>query len=142
MTTANDIITGAFQDAGIAPSETPLEAFEISDGLTVLNDMLSEWELSGLGLGAVPVENDTDIVRIQRGHVAAVKHQVALRLLSMYQKPLSLELSGKANASWESLLKSVAIIGEVALPDTLPRGRRCLDISDNVFFSKNKSKNF
>jgi hypothetical protein len=113
MTTANDIISDAFDDAGINPAETPLEPFMIKDGLKEFNNMSSEWELANLGLGLVPVENDGDTVRLARGYVGPVTHQLAIRLSSKYSRPISAELAAKASASWDNLLRSVSVIGEV-----------------------------
>lgn len=144
MTTANDLITGAFSEIGISAAETPIEAFMIQDGLDQLNDMAAEWETSGLGLGLVPVENDTDTVRLERGYVAAVKLQLGLRLAPVYERPITQDQAAKASASWENVLRSLSIVTDVEFPSTLPlgSGNECPDITDRRFYPDNSKKNF
>jgi len=47
---AEGLITKAFQKLGIRAAETPLEAFEIQDGLSDLNLMLKSWQMDGMHL--------------------------------------------------------------------------------------------
>lgn len=47
---AEGLITEAFKVLGIRPAETPLEAFEIQDGLTAVNLMLKSWQQQGFHL--------------------------------------------------------------------------------------------
>lgn len=47
MTTALQLITRAFQEAGIAYKQEGLDADESSDALSILNDMLQQWVLFG-----------------------------------------------------------------------------------------------
>ena len=47
MTTALQLITRAFQEAGIVYKQESLDADESSDALSILNDMLQQWVLFG-----------------------------------------------------------------------------------------------
>ena len=48
--TALQLITKSFQKLGVRAAETPLESFEIQDGLDDLNLMLKSWQQQGLHL--------------------------------------------------------------------------------------------
>lgn len=48
--TAGDIIRGAFKDARIIPSEQPVQAVDLQDGLTALNIVIKQWQAQGIHL--------------------------------------------------------------------------------------------
>jgi hypothetical protein len=48
--TANELVTEAFKVTGVLPAETTLEAFEIQDGIKVVNLMLKAWQAQGMHL--------------------------------------------------------------------------------------------
>lgn len=47
---ANELVTESFKLMGIVTAESPLEAFEIQDGIGALNLMLKSWQAQGLHL--------------------------------------------------------------------------------------------
>jgi len=53
MITATEAIKDALEDIGYLAAETPLEASDEKKAFGVLNDMLSEWGVSGVLPGAV-----------------------------------------------------------------------------------------
>ncbi len=146
MTTALDIITGAFDNAGLLASETPLTTSEVTDGLKELNDMLASWEASGVRIAATPVELSSDEVRIPRGAVQHAKCQLAKQLLPIYKQTMPPELALKINDAHVLFSRAVSVIGPVAFPSTLPRGsgsEGCQDgWLDNKFFRHSKKENF
>ena len=84
MATAESFIKRALTKVGIRASESPLTADEVQDGLDLLNDMLSEWENSGVTMGFLPVENASDEVRVPRNAHSAIKANLAVRTAPEY----------------------------------------------------------
>lgn len=142
MATAKEIVDNASESIGYKAAETPLEAADAKIALEELNDMLAEWLDSGIDLGAVPVKNLADEVRIPRGAVSAVKKNLAVRLCVPFTRPITPELLSVANASTKSMLRSIVKI-DVEYPGTLPRGSgNQYDEDDTRFFSQNSETNF
>lgn len=146
MTTALDIITGAFNNAGLLASETPLTSSELKDGLNEMNDMFAAWQASGVRIAAEPVELATDTVRIPRFAVQHAKCQLALQLLPVYQRTMPAELALKVSNAQTVFNRGVSTLGPIAYPDSLPRGsgsQSCNgDWLDDRFFPVNKKENF
>jgi hypothetical protein len=143
MATASDLILRAFTRAGIRASETSLESDEIQDALSLLNDMLAEWEPL-YHLGASPVELVADTVRIPRNANGAVIDNLAVRLCPEYSRPVSPALAMSANESLKNLLNARINLSNVQFPSTLPIGAGNKDTLDveNVFFSEQDERNF
>lgn len=141
MATANEIITRAFKRAGILASESALEADEIQDGLTMLNDMLSSWEPVH-HLGFSPVDGVSDEVRIPRYAEAAVKDSLAIHICGEYSRPISPALAGAAQMSLNALMIANIDLSDVDMPSTLPigSGNECTD--DSRFFPQKDRRNF
>jgi hypothetical protein len=88
MTTAQHIINRAYSKVGIKAAETPLQATEVQDGLDVLNDLLAEWDATGILKGVSPVKLASDIVEAPRHADGALKAVLAIRLANEYNKPI------------------------------------------------------
>lgn len=144
MTTALELITDASEDLGYKSAEVPLEAADIQLGLRMLNDMLAEWNDSGIKLGASPVDKPADTVRIPRGAVGAVKANLAGRLSVPFKQPITPELSSVIRTSTQALLRMVVGPIEVDYPSTLPTGAGNQNSSydDDRLFSRNEGENF
>lgn len=141
MTTALEFITDATEEIGYKAAEVPLEADDIRGALRRLNALLSEWEPKGLG--AAPVMDAADTVRIAKENEYALMVNLAGRLAPFFRRPISPELAASIKASNKALLRQTAVIGEVKFPDTLPKGsgNHC-DSSDDRFFEQNNRENF
>lgn len=145
MATASHFIIRALTRLGIRASETSLQADEIQDGLSLLNDMLSGLE-SRLQLGFSPIDGITDEVRIPREANAAIIDQLAIRMAPEYSRIVSVELASAAKNSWDDMLVSITFIGDVDMPATLPRGsgNQCGYDGwiDSTFFPQKDKGNF
>ncbi len=144
MATATKIITRALTRLGIRASETSIEPDELSDGLDMLNDMLSNWEEAGYGLGFSPVSNLTDEVRVPRGSNAAIIDSLAIMLAPEYSRPISAALAAAAKLSLENMRTATVFIGDVDYPSTLPRGsgNECDGWINETFFPEKDKRNF
>ena len=143
MATAREYITRALAKLGVKAAESSIEASELTDGIETLNDMLTEWEGSGILLGFEPVASGDDEIRAPRLAQAAIKSNLAIRLAPDYSRPVSAELAAEARGATKSMLRAIVKIGDVAYPSTLPTGsgnKTLLD--DDDFFDANKTENF
>ena len=146
MATASHFISRALTRLGVRASETSLQADEIQDGISLLNDMMSEWEETGPQLGFSPVAGVSDEVRIPRGANAAVIDNLAIRMAPEYSRVVSPALAKSADDSLKNLLNANVFIGDVDMPSTLPIGsgnQICdNDLDDRRFFPEGKKRNF
>ncbi len=145
MASGADIVNGAHRKLGIKESDSSISGQEMTDGIEALNDMLSEWEESGIILGFAPIADSADIVRVPRGTVGGIKSNLAGRLASDYSKQVSISLAAEIDFSMNNILKMTMKPLEVEFPDTLPlgQGNDCADVSiDQRFFHANESENF
>lgn len=144
MTTALEIIIDASEEIGYKAAEVPMEAADIQLGLRKLNDMLAEWNGSGIKLGASPVELPADTVRIPRGAVAAVKLNLAGRLAVPFKQPITPELAAAIRASTQSLLRMLVKPIDVQFPSTMPSGsgNSCDAFDDDTFLGEDQKVNF
>ena len=145
MASGADIVNGALRKLGVNPSDSAITGQEMSDGIDALNDMLIEWENSGIVLGFAPIADPADTIRVPRGTEAAIKSNLAGRMASEYSKQISQSLAGEILASSENMLRLIMKPIEVEFPDTLPlgSGNQCIDTNiDQRFFPANKDENF
>jgi len=85
--------------------------------------------------------DETDTVRLRRGAYSAVKYNLAGRLASPFQKPITPELAAEISAANKALLRMTVRLGDVAQPATLPMGtgNDRDQYNDRFFPEKNKS---
>jgi hypothetical protein len=145
MATGSDIITRALTRLGIRASETALEADEIQDGLSLLNDMGSEWERL-YHLGFSPLSAITDEVRIPRHANGAFIDNLAIKMGPEYSRPISPALAASARDSLNNMLAANIDLSNVAYPSILPLGsgnRWCdSDDLDSDFFPEQSKRQF
>jgi len=146
MATGADMVNGALRKLGINPSDSAIEGQEMLDGIESLNDMLIEWENSGIVLGFAPIADSADTVRVPRGTENAIKANLAGRMASDYSKQLSPALVAEIGASTDNMLRIISKPLDVEFPDTLPlgSGNQCSDDTywDQRFFNTNNKENF
>jgi len=145
MASGADIINGALRKLGVNPSDSAITGQEMLDGIEVLNDMLIEWENSGIILGFAPIADPADAIRVPRGTEGAIKANLAGRLASDYSKQITPTLAAEISASTDNMLRLISKPLEVEFPDTLPTGsgNQCYDIDlDRRFFPVNSEENF
>lgn len=143
MATASDIIIDSFSRAMMRDSETSLTGDEIQTGLSLLNDMLAEWE-PRYQLGFSPVAEITDEVRIPRHAHNTVKWNLAIRINTEFGRPLTQSLVASVADSLRTFEANLFFLKPVALPSTLPKGagNECPDITDRRFFRQEDKDNF
>lgn len=143
MASGADIVNGALRKLGINPSDSAITGQEMLDGIESLNDMLIEWENSGIVLGFATIADPADAVRIPRGTENAVKANLAGRVASDYSKQLSPALVAEISASSDNMLRIISKAPDVDYPDNLPRGsgNECWS-EDKRFYPEVEDENF
>lgn len=149
MATGSDIVTKALRRSKIRAAETPIEPSELQDGIDDLNDMLAEWEGSGILLGYTPIKEPTDEVRIPRFANGCVAVNLAGRICSDYGKAVPASLAAEINGSTDNMLRALVGNIDVNFPGTLPlgSGNQCCEYADDRlfdqrFFDENNKENF
>lgn len=122
MATALKHIERAFSKAGIKPAEEPLTNSEIEDALDCLNDLLSNWDGTGILKGTDPVMNPSDELAVPRYASWAIKSNLALMIAGEYGIQISQALAFDAVNSMNSLLSISLDKSPLPYPSTLPRG--------------------
>lgn len=143
MATGSDIVNGALRKLGVNPSDSAITGQEMLDGIESMNDMLIEWENSGIVLGFAPIADSADTVRIPRGTENAVKANLAGRMASDYSKQIQPALAAEIGASSDNMLRIIQGAPDVDYPDNLPRGsgNECWS-EDKRFFPEVEEDNF
>ena len=134
MATGKDVVNGAFSHLGV----TTITAAELQAGIENLNDMLASWEPS-MQLGFEPLKEASDILRVPRSAIGAIKACLAIFLAPGFGKPVSNAQAVMAAGMKNDLLLEKATTLEVAFPPTLPMGS---GNSGTGFFPEGNSRNF
>ncbi|MEE8207802.1 MAG: packaged DNA stabilization gp4 family protein [Nitrosomonadaceae bacterium] len=144
MASGADMVNGALRLIGVKPSDATVTGQEMLDGIEVLNDMLIEFENSGITLGFSPIADPADTIRVPRGTESAIKGNLAGRLAPEYGKQITPTLAVAISTATDSMLRIVSKPIDTKLPDSLPlgSGNQCTDFEDQRFFPENESENF
>jgi hypothetical protein len=103
--TNSDYITSALQLLGVlSESETP-SAEQGSQGLTVLNDMMAEWEAAGISIGWKVSSSTTDTIDFHPAFRTAVRTNLAMHLAPYYERQPSAMLVALSQDSYGVLLQ-------------------------------------
>lgn len=96
----------------------------LDNGLTSLNEMMAEWDQLNIRLGYLnptTIDGDTGLPDYS---LAAVKYNLALRLASITEKPLTPALVSTAKESYDNLIRQTVTDGIFTIyPDILPIGQ-------------------
>ena len=143
MPTANEFIEDALNMIGVHASETAIEPYEMQIAIRTLNDFMSEIDESGIAFGFVPLQSETDEVRMRRGAVKAVKANLAGLLTVPFKKSITPGLAAVIKSSNASLLRMTVKFGRVKVAGTLPRGSGNKgQLLDEKFFPDQDKANF
>ena len=145
MASGADIVNGAYSNLGLSPSDSAITGSEMTDAIEIMNDMLIEWENSGIMLGFSPIATPADVISVPRGAETAIKSNLAGRLAPSLSKQISPTLAAVIKASTENLLRMIHKPVDVEYPDSLPSGsgnQAYNDTTDRNFFPLNNTENF
>lgn len=132
METAQSIILDALQEILVQASEMPLEAADFQTARRYLNRMMSSTPFEGLGF--TQVTNPDDVVTIPDAAIEGVIFNLAKRLLTTYDMPLTNELAMNARTSLQEIYRLTSGDTITAFPCTLPTGSGNDDYDDLRFY--------
>lgn len=122
MSTAAQFIKTALQLILVQGSEADLEADEFASGIEYLNDMMAEWDGSGIHLGFTIIQSLGDEVTVPAFANQAIKQGLAIRLGPEFGGLVSPLLDRNATASYRAMLNAVVEIESTSFQSTMPMG--------------------
>jgi hypothetical protein len=110
--TASAIITDALSEILVQADEQPVQAVEMQAGIRYMNRMLAEWDANGIALGYTIITNPADPVTVPAGAVEGIVMNLAVRLASRFDEPITPTLAASAKAGMDAVRKlGITIVG-------------------------------
>lgn len=106
MATNLDVITEAFQKANITNERQVLTATQSAGGLTLMNDMFSDWEEDGIELGYFPQTVLSATIPVEDNKLRGVKYNLARAVAGDYGVDLPSEALRIASLTFARLEKA------------------------------------
>lgn len=108
MATNLDVITDALRAANIINEREVPSATQGSRGLTLLNNMMSDWHDGGLELGYYPQTSQSATIPVDDKYLRGITANLARAVAADYNIPLNAEAVRIAELTYERLAKSTA----------------------------------
>lgn len=121
MATAGDIVNRALRLIGIVGIGRSATAEEMQEGLGELRDMLADWELQGVRLGAL-VGVDlaiTTTIPLPASHRGALQRNLAVLLAPEYGRTVEPALAMKADEGFRALQAAYLQVPEMRIDPAL-----------------------
>lgn len=125
MSTNLDIITDAYRKANIINDRQVPTATQGAQGLTLLNDMMSDWEEDGIELGYFPQTLLADTIPTETKHDRGIKYNLARGIAGDNGTPVPAETLRIAELTFARLEKSTTEVIETDFSH-IPLGRRAI----------------
>jgi hypothetical protein len=122
MTTGTEVIHDALQEILVQADEQEYQPAEYQSGMRALNDMVSEWDISGLALGFTLLTNITDTVTVPAGLIGALKTNLALRLAPQFDYEITAGLAESAKSGMKAIRHFAVVQRPTRMPSTMPIG--------------------
>ena len=120
METAESVINDALQEILVQASEQSLQSVDFQTGRRYLNRMMAIVPFSGMGYTIVT--NPSDPITIPDGAIEGVIFNLARRLLTTYDMPLTAELLQSAKDGLKEIRRITVTVMPTQMPCTLPIG--------------------
>ena len=120
METAQSIINDALQEILVQASEQPIQPVDFQTARRYLNRMMAIVPFTGLGYTVVTLPDDA--VTIPDAAIEGVIFNLAKRLLTTYDMPLTAELARSASDGLNEIRRITVTVQPTAFPCTLPIG--------------------
>ncbi len=134
MDTAQSLISDALQEILVQTSEQPLQTVDFQIGRRYLNRMMNGTPFVGLGYTTVTLPSDP--ITIPDAASEGVLFNLAKRLLTAYDQPLTASLQESAEAGIKNIRRITVRISPTEMPCTMPLG------SGNDYDNTNNITNF
>lgn len=129
METAQSVINDSLQAILVQASEQPIEAVDFQTSRRYLNRMMTTTPYNGLGF--TQITNPDDLVTIPDGALEGVIFNLAKKMLSTYDMPLTAELNNNARNGLQEIRRITVSVQPTPMPCTLPIGSG--NESENTF---------
>lgn len=106
MATNLDVITEAMQKANIINEKETPSGTQGEKGLTLLNDLMADWEEDGIELGFYPQTSLSGTIPVDDRHLRGVKYNLARAMAADYGIDLPSETVRIAELTFDRLAKS------------------------------------
>ena len=116
------IVDRAFSIAKIKKGNIDIEDEEMAIGIDTYNDIITQFGIDGISLGATIVSDKDDEADVPDWANEMIKTQIALRLLDEFNRPLTVVLSERADRALRAVKRMVSRQRGSAMPSTLPVG--------------------
>ena len=120
METAESVINDALQEILVQASEQALQQVDFQTGRRFLNRMMNTTPFNLLGF--TTVTNPSDSITIADGAIEGVVFNLAKRLLTSYDMPLTAELLQSASNGLKEIRRIAVVVKPTSFPCTLPIG--------------------
>lgn len=120
METAQQVINDALQEILVQASEQPIQSVDFQTARRYLNRMMVTVPFVGLGYTAIT--EPSELVTIPDAALEGVIFNLAVRLLSSYDMPLTVELNASAKNGLKEIRRLTVKVLPTAHPCTLPIG--------------------
>lgn len=122
MATNLDVITDALRLANVINERETPSSTKGETGLTLLNDMMSDWEQDGIELGYFPQTLLSDTIPIEDANLRGVKYNLARVVAGYYAFDLPFETARIAELTFARLEKATTEVVETDFGH-MPLGR-------------------
>jgi len=120
METAESVIDDALQEILVQASEQSIQTADFQRGRRYLNRMMAVTPF--VGLGFTTITNPTDLVTVPDAALEGIIFNLAKRLLTSYDMPISTELNMNAETGIKEIRRLTVNITPTSMPCTLPFG--------------------
>lgn len=128
------IVTRAFSIAKIKKGNIDIEDEEMAIGIDTYNDIITQFNIDGISLGATIVNDKDDETDIPDWAQDMIKTQIAIRILDEFNRPLTVVMSERADRALRAVMRKVSEQRGSAFPNTLPIGTGNYRFRTNTFF--------
>jgi hypothetical protein len=122
MATAAQVIKASLQRILVQASEAELEPDEYQDAIFTLNNMMLDWDASGLNLGFTEIQSLGDEVTVPTGALRGIIANLAIEVSPDYNGQITQALANTASEGLRTIRKLAVAKPVTKFPCTLPMG--------------------
>ena len=105
MATNLDVITSSLRLLNVINSIQVPTAEQDAQGLTILNDMMADWEQDGIELGYYPQTASSDTIPVLDQYLRGIKYNLAFEMAPFFGTSLTQEALAIAQETKDRLVK-------------------------------------
>lgn len=122
MTTVLELATDALELIGFQPAEAAVEAVDAETCRKALNNMMAEWEESGLDIDYVERDTVQDTLFVPDSAIGPMAANLAIYVAPKFDRIVTPALERRAKRGYLMLRTKYAPVSSTEYPETLPCG--------------------